>query len=122
MLLIFGIIPNILFFKFRMFPKIQRAALGWVVPLTWTILILLCLRLLPWRKYNKKKVGEGVIQQLGSAGNLHVNVRDLPDATDFQPAVQHSSSRILTQTHVTRRDMGYTQNSGSLKYFCRSRN
>jgi len=87
MLLIFGIIPNILFFKFRMFPKFQRTALGWVVTLTWAMLILLCQRLLPWRKYNKKEVSEGVIQQLGSAGNLNVNLRDLPDATDFQPAV-----------------------------------
>jgi len=69
-----------------LFPKIQRAALGWVVPLTWAMLILLCLRLLPWRKYNKKEVGEGVIQQLGSAGNLHINLRHLPDATDSQPA------------------------------------
>jgi hypothetical protein len=91
-----------------MFPKIQRAALGWVVPQAWTILILLCLRLLPWRKYNKKEVGEGVIQQLGSAGN-RVNLRDLPDAIDFKPVVQHPSPRILTQTHMTRRDMGYTQ-------------
>lgn len=105
-----------------MFPKIQRAALGWVVPQAWTILILLCLRLLPWRKYNKREVGEGVIQQLVSAGNLRVNFRDLPDAIDFKPAVQHSSSRTLTQTHVTRRDMGYTHNSGSLRYFYGSRN
>lgn len=37
--------------------------------------------------YNKKEVSEGVIQQLGSAGNHHVNLRDLPDATDFQPAI-----------------------------------
>jgi hypothetical protein len=64
------------FLKFRMFPKIQRAALGWVVPLTWTMLILLRLGLLSWRKYNKREVGEGVIQQLGSAGNLHGNSPD----------------------------------------------
>ena len=97
------------------------AALAWVVRLTWNMLILLCLRLLPCRKYKKKEVGEGVIQQLGSAGN-HVNMRDRPDANDFQPSVRHSSSRILTETHVTRRYMGYTQNSGSLKYMCGSRN
>jgi len=73
------------------------------------MVVLLCLRLLPWRKYNKKEVGEWAIQRLGSAGNLHVYLRDLPDATDIQPAVQHSSSRILTKTHVTLRDMGYTE-------------
>jgi len=61
-----------------------------------------------------------VIQQLGSARNLHLNLRDLPDATDFQPAFKFA--QILTQTHVTRQDMGYTQNSGSLKCFCGSRN
>jgi hypothetical protein len=47
------------------------------------MLILPCLRLLPWRKHKQKEVGEGMIQQLGSAENLHVNWRDLPDATDF---------------------------------------